>query len=810
MELLAEKHLENKYSNNHKAIIRTRERRTFLLNCRKNRITPKFIQNRTKNLVRTNVRNNKDNNNFIYYVNRKILSFEISDAIKTLYKLNKIKKYLRLKMFMLAPQHITNNFINHTKNGSINYTLKLQENINNKYNSLLIQQTPKIEYNPDWIKNLSQTHIPKEIECILSYGPKFSVHQIKNEIPLTKIILDVEEIIKNNKDDTIHNYLRGKFSTIVSNHYHKTNNNSIDRKKFILNKAYKSTKQFLRNNPDLIVTSADKGNTTIIMNKLEYDNKIENHYNNQDFRKLHKDPTERLQNKNNTIVRELFKNNFIDKISKKRLLIFTAEPPRPHCTPKLHKPGIRIIVNSINSPSYKMAKYLNILLKTAIQDNKFNIKNSYDLKHKLDHISISNDEIMTSFDVVAMYDRIPIEEVINSLEKRKDLIMKVTKIPWEYIIKMVKFCARECNYVVWNGQPYQQKEGLTIGGAVSGMLADLVITDLLDTAIYQSGIDLKLVVKYVDDTLMIIPKEEFENFLTILNTQHPRIKFTYETEDSNKIPFLDLMLHRTKNGKIETSLYKKPTSNNRMLNFNSAHPKSQLCGTAFGFITRALNVTSQKYRTHTIEHINEALKENGYPSSIISKLLEKYEKQQTQTQIYTPIEPKYYKSLTYTPHLSENLKQLFQSHDKNLQISFKPYSTNRKIFNNQILTTDTKNRHGVVYKFTCNNCPGTYVGHTGQKLKDRLSQHKQDLNKKHNSTNQTAAIQHVLQTGHSFNYDDCEIIGNENHLSKRLTLESIHINLNKSTSINLRDDINKLNPAYISTLNLIKKPSNSH
>lgn len=36
---------------------------------------------------------------------------------------------------------------------------------------------------------------------------------------------------------------------------------------------------------------------------------------------------------------------------------------------------------------------------------------------------------------------------------------------------------------------YKQKDGLAIGGSVSGILADFAITDLLDSAIEKAGFD---------------------------------------------------------------------------------------------------------------------------------------------------------------------------------------------------------------------------------------------------------------------------------------------------------------------------------
>lgn len=107
---------------------------------------------------------------------------------------------------------------------------------------------------------------------------------------------------------------------------------------------------------------------------------------------------------------------------------------------------------------------------------------------------------------------------------------------------MTKLCIEDGNYVTFKGKCYKQIDGLTIGGSVSGILADFVVTDLLDEAIYKSGFDPTLIVKYVDDILAILPKEEMENFFTILNEEHEEVQFTCEVEVSHKLPYLDMLL----------------------------------------------------------------------------------------------------------------------------------------------------------------------------------------------------------------------------------------------------------------------------
>lgn len=183
---------------------------------------------------------------------------------------------------------------------------------------------------------------------MLALGSKFAVYQTKNEIPIGKIIADVEYILESIENKEHHNTIRGKTSNIIWNHYHRTDH-QINRKQLILHTAFLKTKLFY---PDIIITAADKGNVTIVMERTDYIELLTKHLKDEHkFRPLTQDPTNVLQTKNNDNIRDLFKNRMIDKKTKKRLLTFTAQPPRPRATPKIHKPGLRVIINGTNSPT---------------------------------------------------------------------------------------------------------------------------------------------------------------------------------------------------------------------------------------------------------------------------------------------------------------------------------------------------------------------------------------------------------------------------------------------------------------------------
>ena len=64
-----------------------------------------------------------------------------------------------------------------------------------------------------------------------------------------------------------------------------------------------------------------------------------------------------------------------------------------------------------------------------------------------------------------------------------------------------------------------------------------------------------------------------DNFLSYLN-QHLSIRFTMETENDNKITSLDSLVTREPDGKLHTSVYRKPTHTDQYLMYDTHHPQS--------------------------------------------------------------------------------------------------------------------------------------------------------------------------------------------------------------------------------------------
>lgn len=144
---------------------------------------------------------------------------------------------------------------------------------------------------------------------------------------------------------------RAKIANRITNY--KRNKNHTDREKLILTE----TKKFLKQHKDVIIIQADKGNKTVAMYKKEYEEKMEKLLDDKTtYKTIRNDPTTKLQRQNNTIISDLFKNNYINAWQKKQMYCSSGIAPRIYGLPKIHKIEmlLRPIVSPMNVPCYQL------------------------------------------------------------------------------------------------------------------------------------------------------------------------------------------------------------------------------------------------------------------------------------------------------------------------------------------------------------------------------------------------------------------------------------------------------------------------
>lgn len=102
--------------------------------------------------------------------------------------------------------------------------------------------------------------------------------------------------------------------------------------------------------------------------------------------------------------------------------------------------------------------------------------------------------------------------------------------------------------------------------------------------------------------------------------------------------------------------------------------------------------------------------------------------------------------------------------------------------------TDKWAKTGVVYKFSCKDCPASYVGETKRSLGTRIKEH---VKKK----NPNSVVSLHMDKNHIFDFENTKILDQEPSWHMRTFLEMAHITCTKNT-INVKEDVLNLNRAY--------------
>jgi hypothetical protein len=116
----------------------------------------------------------------------------------------------------------------------------------------------------------------------------------------------------------------------------------------------------MKNNLNLTILPADKGNATVILNTSDYKQKISSFLQDPAYRKLTKDPTDSIERKTTA----LLKKSSIPEETCRQMCPAGSRPPRLHRLSKIHKEGIplRPIASNVGAPTYQLAKHLSGLL----------------------------------------------------------------------------------------------------------------------------------------------------------------------------------------------------------------------------------------------------------------------------------------------------------------------------------------------------------------------------------------------------------------------------------------------------------------
>jgi len=218
-----------------------------------------------------------------------------------------------------------------------------------------------------------------------------------------------------------------------------------------------------------MLAQKDKGRTTVIIYKHDYDEKVHAFLTKNDINPTPKNPL----NKDCKLIWDtlqqcnlIFSKNQIRKLTPKN-----PTPPRLNACLKIHKPNNPIwpIVNNKNAPTYKIAKKLNDILKQHLQlENQYHTLYSENWAHNISALKINNNHKMITYDIKDLYVNIPIEETLTITKQQ--LLKNNDKNKTKQIITILQTILEQ-NYFEFQGTIYHPNKGIEMGSPISGTTA---------------------------------------------------------------------------------------------------------------------------------------------------------------------------------------------------------------------------------------------------------------------------------------------------------------------------------------------------
>ena len=343
----------------------------------------------------------------------------------------------------------------------------------------------------------------------------------------------------------------------------KANTKKMQPPKYNLTKEEHKALEKLKKDKTRMILTADKGVSIVVLDKEEYIKKADELLSQPSYKKISTHPTNRYKNKLITLLKKIKTEGGMDDVTYRRLYPTGASPPKFYGLPKVHKSGIplRPIVSSIGSVTYGTSKELSRILKPLVRRFQ-HVQNNQEFLKQLEDIQMGPDDIIMSYDVKALFTSVPIKpalKIIQKLLEEDHTLPQRTTMTVKNITCLLEFCLTS-TYFTFQEKFSEQVEGATMGSPISPIVANLYMEDFEMGALNTASQPPLMWKRFVDDTCVIIKAPQQQGFLHHINSIDKNIQFTSEEpRPDGAIPFLDILLTPGEDGKITTSVFRKPT-----------------------------------------------------------------------------------------------------------------------------------------------------------------------------------------------------------------------------------------------------------
>src|SRR5215469_8220962 len=290
----------------------------------------------------------------------------------------------------------------------------------------------------------------------------------------------------------------------------------------------------------------------------------------------------------------------------------------------------------------------------------------------------------------------------------------------------------------------------------------------------------------MDDTFLLFSnKNHVAPFFNYFNNKLPNINFTVEEESNNSLQFLDILIRKNETN-TSTTIFRKDSYTDLCINFFSHSPLIFKINAVKTLLFRAFYLTSSYASMHDeFEYLKRFFSKNHFPSSLINNLIKGFLNKSLDPAptILGASKLQMYISLPFYDPIHISMKKVLL---KILSDSF-PHINFNLVFNSSFrlgtLLSHKERvpmscRSAIVYKFTCGVCEASYIGSTLRQFHVRSAEHRGVSPRTGNffsNPAQSSIREHSLNSDHTFNNDNFNIIDQSNKPTDLRILEALHI-----------------------------------
>lgn len=285
----------------------------------------------------------------------------------------------------------------------------------------------------------------------------------------------------------------------------------------------------------------------------------------------------------------------------------------------------------------------------------------------------------------------------------------------------------------------------------------------MEEELEKEGLMPRLWIRYVDDVFAIIDRDEIEVTLRELNQRHKDIKFTLETEEEGKIPFLDLLIKRIA-GRLFFEVYRKATHTQRFITRDSNHAIQHKMAAFNCLIYRLVNIPMLPTDfLKEKEYIKETGRKNGFEEEIIVNRIKKIQTRKRRDELTTLYQQERYQgkkqdrsrmAITYDRRFGKKIGTTIREFGLETVPTSRPFQLKNLLGS----TKDKKKLHEIsgIYKICCPQCNKRYIGQTKRIITTRVNEHFKEAEKMEgdgrlNRTINSKVAKHIVEEGHLMN-----------------------------------------------------------